>query len=519
MYKDCGSRWIADKGNGKYINPILFADYSDPDVIRVNDDFFMVASSFTYFPGMPVLHSKDLVNWKIVSYAVESLPFDCYDVPQHGKGIWAPSIRYHDGRFWVFFSTPDEGIFMANTTNPFGKWSDVTLVKQAKGWIDPCPFWDDDGQAYLVHAFARSRCGIKSILHLHKMSPDGSRLLDEGVKVFDGRINHPTMEGPKMYKRNGYYYILAPAGGVRVGWQTALRSRNVYGPYEHRVVMHQGDTPINGPHQGGLVELENGESWFLHFQDLNAYGRVAHLQPVSWSDDWPIIGIDNNNDKIGEPVLEYTKPDCGNNSGICTPDTSDDFISDKLGLQWQWQAKPKEGYYRFENGRLVLPAIGISADDKLLCNAPNLLSQLMQSPNFEVITKIKPDLKNDGDMAGITVTGGNYYCIRLERNGGNLYVKQAYYEYDKAVTPIENVTGCAKLKEIDEIYFKICVSWDGRMTFWYGYRGDDFARLGYVLNYNVSRKSWVGGRIGIFCTNTNLADSTGSARFEYVHFK
>ncbi|MFR5772328.1 MAG: glycoside hydrolase 43 family protein [Lachnospirales bacterium] len=218
MYQKFNGPWIGDNENGTYKNPILLSDYSDPDVIRVGKDFYMVASSFTYFPGLPVLHSRDLVNWEIISYAVDKLPFDDYDVPQHGKGVWAPSIRYHNGMFYVYFATPDEGIFVSTTDDPYGKWN-LKLVKKSCGWIDTCPFWDEDGQAYLIRGVAKSRIGYKSKLFLHKMSADGMELLDDGVLVFDGRINQPTIEGPKMYKRNGYYYIFAPAGGVQHGWQ------------------------------------------------------------------------------------------------------------------------------------------------------------------------------------------------------------------------------------------------------------------------------------------------------------
>lgn len=274
--------WTADLGNGTYRNPILYADYSDPDVIRVGGDFYMTASSFAHTPGLPILHSKDLVNWKLIGHAVDRLPGE-YDGPvRHGDGVWAPSIRYHDGKFWIFFSAPDEGIYMTTAADPAGPWSPLHLVKEAKGWIDPCPFWDEDGRAYLVHAFARSRSGIKHRLKMCGMKPDGTGLLDDGVIIFDGELDHPTMEGPKMYKRNGYYYIFAPAGGVPTGWQTILRSRDVYGPYEDKIVLQQGSTETNGPHQGGYVELESGESWFIHFQDRDAYGRIVHLQPMRW---------------------------------------------------------------------------------------------------------------------------------------------------------------------------------------------------------------------------------------------
>lgn len=519
MYKDCKEKWIADLGNGKYKNPILFSDYSDPDVIRVGDDFFMIASSFTYFPGIPVLHSKDLVNWRIVSYAVNSLPYEDYNVPQHGKGVWAPSIRYHNGKYYVYFGAPDEGVFMSCTDDPFGKWEDVVLVAEAKGWIDTCPFWDDDGNAYLIRGVAKSRIGYKSMLFMHKMSSDGTKLLDDGVRVFDGRINHPTIEGPKMYKRNGYYYIFAPAGGVRTGWQMVARSKNIYGPYEHKVVMHQGDTPINGPHQGGWVELENGENWFIHFQDLDAYGRVPHLQPMEWINDWPIIGIDNNNDYVGEPVLEYTKPNTNCKSEILMPLDTDNFDGESLGLQWQWQAHANEKFYELSKHNLRLFAMPLESEYKLVSDAPNLLSQLMHTPNFEVFTKINMSLE-DGDSCGLVITGGNYYGLRIEKENGKLYLKQVNYEFDSAKNTTELVNACMeiKIRDLKEIYLKIGMEYPGRMYFMYSYDGEEYAKISYPVSYSVSRKSWVGGRVGIFCVNMENKESKGYADFKYVRF-
>ena len=272
------SGWIPDNGDGTYNNPIIFADYSDPDVIRVGDNFYLTASSFNSIPGLPILHSMDLVNWKIIGHALRRQPPDIVFLrPQHGNGVWAPAIRFHNNHFYIFYGDPDFGIYMVKSRNAAGPWSEPLLIKPAKGWIDPCPFWDDDGNAYLVHAWANSRSGIKSILTLNRMSADGTKLLDEGRMIFDGRAHHPTIEGPKLYKRNGYYYIFAPAGGVATGWQTVLRAKNIYGPYEDRIVMDRGETEINGPHQGGWVELKSKESWFLHFQDRGAYGRIVHL--------------------------------------------------------------------------------------------------------------------------------------------------------------------------------------------------------------------------------------------------
>lgn len=239
-----------DQGNGTYINPILNADYSDPDVTRVGNKYYMVASDF-HFLRMQVLESEDMVNWKLLSQVYSRFDFPGWDTNEHyAGGSWAPSIRHHDGRCWVFFCTPDEGLFMSNATNPAGPWSPLVNVCHVEKWEDPCPFWDDDGQAYL----GRSIHGAGPII-IHKMSPDGTKLLDEGRTVYTG----PVAEGTKIHKINGYYYLSIPEGGVSEGWQTILRSKNIYGPYEKKVVLEQGSTNINGPHQGAMVDTPYGE--------------------------------------------------------------------------------------------------------------------------------------------------------------------------------------------------------------------------------------------------------------------
>jgi len=301
--------WVADNGNGTYKNPIINADYSDPDAIRVGNDFYLVSSSFEDVPGLPILHSKDLVNWTIIGHALlRQPPFQHFSIPRHGDGVWAPAIRFHKGEFYIYYPDPDYGIYLTNAKNAAGPWSDPILVYSGKGLIDPCPLWDDDGKVYLVHAFAGSRAGIKSIIVVNKLNTEGTKLIDAGKIVYDGHQKDPTIEGPKFYKRNGYYYIFAPAGGVSTGWQLVLRSKNIYGPYERRVVMHQGSTSINGPHQGAWVTTQTGENWFLHFQDKGPYGRVVHLEPMTWKNNWPIIGVQKNGDSIGEPVMVYKKP-------------------------------------------------------------------------------------------------------------------------------------------------------------------------------------------------------------------
>lgn len=334
MFSSFSSACALNSDSATYSNPIIHADYSDPDAIGVDGDFYMTASSFNCVPGLPVLHSTDLVHWSLISHALETMYDDDFSEPQLGKGVWAPSMRYHNGEYYIYWGDPDRGIFMVKARDPRGPWDPPHCVWKGVGRIDTCPFWDGDGQAYLVHALAKSRAGYASVIRVCRMSPDGKSLLDDGKLVFDGNGTQPTIEGPKFYKRDGWYYIFAPAGGVRNGWQTVLRSKNPMGPYEIKTVLEQGSTGINGPHQGAWVELENGEDWFLHFQDKDAYGRIVHLQPMSWGEDgWPLIGEDYDSNGVGEPVLTYRAPGVKQNTKEVLA-ASDSFDGDKLGLQW-----------------------------------------------------------------------------------------------------------------------------------------------------------------------------------------
>ncbi|MFD2662895.1 glycoside hydrolase family 43 protein [Paenibacillus thailandensis] len=497
--------WVADQGDGTFINPVLHADYSDPDVIRVEDDFYMTASSFGHIPGLPVLHSKDLVNWKIINHVIPHMGLPGYDKPQHGNGVWAPSLRYHDGKYWIFYGDPDVGILMSTAEDPAGEWTPLHLVQEGKGLIDTCPFWDDDGSAYLVHAFARSRCGIKHLLRLCRMSPDGTRLLDEGQIIFDGTSDHPTMEGPKMYKRNGYYYIFAPAGGVAKGWQTVLRSRSIYGPYEDKIVLHQGDTPINGPHQGGLVELKSGESWFMHFQDKDAYGRIVHLQPVRWSDDWPMMGEDANGDGIGEPVLRYPKPDVGKVYPIETPQTSDEFETERLGLQWQWQANPSAEWYscQAKPGYLRLFARPMPEEAATLYGAPQLLLQKFPALAFAASASVDFGSLAAGDRAGLIVFGYQYSFLGAEIGAsGERSLVLASGDKDKE----------SELRRInlpsDRLVLRVSVNEEAKCLFEYSLDGERFEALVHE-RFQATKGHWVGAKVGLFAARSSREDSGG----------
>jgi beta-xylosidase len=500
--------WVADQGDGTYKNPVLYADYSDPDVVRVGEDYYLVASSFDAVPGLPVLHSRDLVNWELAGHVFsQQPPAEVFRKTQHGNGAWAPAIHYHDGEFYVFWPDPDIGIYMAKAKSPAGPWTAPLLVKAAKGWIDPCPLWDDDGRAYLINAVAASRSAMKSILLVSSMAPDGTRLLDDGVLVYDGHAQDPTLEGPKLYKRHGYYYILAPAGGVPTGWQLALRSKNIYGPYERKVVLAQGATAVNGPHQGGWVETPTGESWFLHFQDLGAWGRVLHLEPVHWVDDWPVMGDG------GAPVRTHKKPNVGRAYPVATPPDSDDFNSSTLGLQWQWQANPQPGWYAPSPalGVLRLFCVPRPAEARNLWDVPNLLLQKFPAPAFEATAKLSFTGRSEGDRAGLIVMGTDYATLSVEQKAdGPRIVAGVAMGADKGGA---ETFGPAVAFASETIYLRATVSADASVRFSYSLNGRDFETAGEVFHARPGR--WIGAKIGLFATRAGSVYENGSADFDW----
>jgi beta-xylosidase len=508
--------WVADNGNGTYKNPIINADYSDPDAIRVGDDYYMVSSSFTHIPGLPILHSKDLVNWKLIGHALKKQPpYDMYDKVQHGAGVWAPSIRYHNNEFYIYYPDPDYGIYLVKAKNINGPWSEPLLVEAGKGLIDPCPLWDDNGRTNLVHAYAGSRAGIKSIIVVKEMNKEGTKIIGEGVMVYDGHDADPTIEGPKFYKRNGYYYIFAPGGGVSTGWQTILRSKNVYGPYERKVVLEQGTTTINGPHQGAWVSTQTGEDWFLHFQDKDAYGRVVHLQPMKWVNDWPVIGIDKDGDGKGEPALIHKKPNVGRKYPVATVQDGDEFNETKLGLQWQWQANPKEGWaFPTPNGSLRMFSVYQPDSIQSLWNTPNILGQKTPADEFTVRVKLtfKPKFKNE--RIGLVLFGSDYAYISLEKLDDGTYIKCR--ENSKADKNEKEKDGAGFPVKANTVYLELKVEKGGIYRFGFSEDGSEYITI--AKSYTAKPGRWVGAKIGLFCLRNNITNDAGFADIDWVRY-
>ena len=516
--------WCPDKGDGTYTNPVINADYSDPDVCvgPSGEDYYLTASSFQCIPGLPILHSRDLVNWQIVGYAIKDKLYaghreliEHYNTVQHGNGVWAPSIRYHDGQYYIYWGDPDYGVFMVKTLNgdPAGEWTDPLLVIEGKGYIDTTPLWDEDGRCYLVNGWANSRAKFASVLTVRELSADGTRAIGQPVIVFDGNgTENRTCEGPKFYKRDGWYWIMCPAGGVPTGFQLAMRSKSPYGPYEHKVVLQQGKTHINGPHQGGWVHTKYGEDWFLHFQDKEAYGRVVHLNPVDWTTGWPIMG------KKGEPVTTYRKPKANGQLPTANPAESDEFNSPIMGKQWQWQANYDEkfgvptafGTFRIYNYKLP-------EDANNLWLVPNMLLQKTPADEFTVTTKLRFTSKADGQLGGLIMMGLDYQALVVKRVGQEFQLlKLTCHQADKGTPQEEELITTLKPTAEDktdykpgiheDIYLMIKVK-DSQVKFLWSLDGRTYKSCSDA--FKMREGKWIGAKFGYVSVDTNAKSDRG----------
>lgn len=536
--------WLPDRGDGTYQNPVLAADYSDPDVIRVGKDFYLVSSSFTNVPGLPILHSRDLVNWTIIAHALKRQPPNAHhSIPRRGGGVWAPAIRHHAGKFYIYYPDPDFGIYVVTASDPRGPWSEPLLIDRSRGVIDPCPFWDDDGTAWLVVAWARSRAGFNNVITLKRMAPDGLSVLDQGRVIIDGQrlpkaktsnglMSWEPLEGPKVYKRAGWYYLFAPAGGVKPGWQAVFRSRTIDGKYEHRVVLDQGASAINGPHQGAWVTTASGEDWFLHFQDTDSYGRRVHLQPLTWKRDWPVIGLDADGDGRGEPVQIFRKPQVSATQLHAVPQMNDDF-NGELSLAWQWHSNPQEDWLSLSAapGHLRLKSVPTTGNPY---ETGSLLTQKFPAPAFSVTTKLGFAPVRVGEEAGLVVVGTSSSWIGLRNTAAGLRLVQMEWRdgQPREIASTEVASGELFLRATAHpisvaVPTPTKAHWPSELRsthalvrFFYSTDGERFNALSEAT-FQTDPGRWVGTTFGLFSsapagTPAYVATSVGYADFDFV---
>ncbi|MDC7693700.1 glycoside hydrolase 43 family protein [Asticcacaulis sp. DXS10W] len=535
----------------RYENPIIPQDYSDPDVTAFGTSYVMTASSFANVPGLPILVSDDLVHWRLVGHALDKLvPEAHFATPRRGGGVWAPSIRYHQGYLTIYYPDPDFGIYMTRAPKPEGPWSKPELILPGKGFIDPTPFWDDDGQGWLVIGLAKSRAGMNNRLLAYPLSGDGTRVQTQAepvvlvagftlppVKTAVGVLPWTTIEGPKVYKRDGWYYIFAPAGGVKQGWQGVFRSRHFAGPYEARNVLDQGTTDVNGPHQGALVSLK-GADGFIHFQDADSFGRVVWLEPVAWKDGWPIIGEDPDGDGTGQPVKHGTVPTASSRASQDQPLhlSGSDRFEGRLSLHWQWNANPADNWIDLtaRPGFARLNAVPMPAS---LYEAGNVLSQKLPGERFAAETCLDFAPVSTGERAGLVVLGRRYAWIGVEKRADGLYLVQVENSEaeaggsEKIVAALKVEPGplCLKaeakaewqsvpLPEGQGPWLSLTREKHARLTFAYRQSGQAYTPFG--VTFLTRPGKWVGAQIGIFAsaptgTPAFTATRNGSADFDY----
>ena len=404
-------KYHSDNGDGTFTNPVIAADFPDPDVILVDDTYYMVTTTMFVFPGVPILKSKDLVNWEYCSNAVSRFDFgNCYDLDtcnRYGRGQWATSLKYHNGKFYLLFITLNEGGFMCTATKAEGPWQVTHLPK---GFYDPGLFFDDDGRMYVAQGY--NKISITEVDT--NLAPIGRDSL-----VYTGDIRR-GLEGTHVYKINGYYYLYCTYGG-KDGIQVALRSKNIYGPYQQKVVIRDTTQGVNfGIHQGALIKTQTGEWWTMLFVDSGPFGRFPSLQPVTWIDDWPMVGVN------GKAVINYKKPNVGKNYPAKTLPTSDEFNNKSLGMQWGWNHNPDPTKWSLEQrpGHLRLTTWKVVSG---LREARNTLTQrtfTYYSNSINAVGVIKIDIgkMKDGDIAGLAMFQDPYAFIAIKQMNGSRYV-------------------------------------------------------------------------------------------------
>lgn len=487
----------SDNGNGTYTNPVIPADFPDPDVIRVGDTYYMVTTTMFVFPGVTILKSHDLVNWQYCSNAVPRFDFGkCYNLDgcsRYGHGPWATSIRYHNGKFYLLFITLDEGGFMCTADKAEGPWH---ITHLPRGFYDASMFFDDDGKVYVAQG--NSRISITEV-------NDSLVPIGRDSVVFVGDIRH-GLEGTHMYKINGYYYLYSTYGGGD-GIQVALRSKNVYGPYEEKVVIK--DTTRGktfGIHQGALIETQTGEWWTMLFVDSGPFGRFPSLQPVTWKDGFPVAGED------GHGVITYRKPNVGKTYPVTTLPASDEFNEKALPMQWNWNHNPdstkwslteRKGYLRLHTVRVVSG----------LMEAVNTLTQRPFAKRDQMIptigdTKLDVAHIKDGDVAGLAVFQNPYAYIAVRKSNGKNYIVM--------VNNGQTVDSVQIEKPI--VYLRAKASNATRKAgFEYSLDNKTFQPLGNELHMQFSLKFFTGNKFCLF--NYPTKELGGYADFDWFRIK
>lgn len=508
--------WTADNGNGTYTNPLFYDEFSDPDIIRVGDDYYLAGTTMHCLPGVVVLHSKDLVNWRFCSYTMQDF-FGLGDEFQlkngkeaYGQGIWAPCIRYHDGKFYIFSNINGHGMQVFIADKAEGPWKHINM----KGNIyDLSVLFDDDGKIYAIHKYGA--------VHITEIKPDFSGFVEGSDRIIipDGSA---MGEGHHAYKINGKYYILS-ADYSPMGRMQCARADRIEGPYETRTIsmMETLGTPVgkivgnvglgspipepgfkfnisNGGgnymgcatmHQGGIVQTPEGEWWGLSMQDFQAVGRTTCLSPITWKDGFPYFGIPGN---LGRSPKTWTKPAVRNEELLphAPYDRCDDFSGKTLKPVWQWNHEPMAGKWSLKGGRLNITAM--PAKDFLW--ARNTLTQRGIGPVSVTTVTLDASKLKDGDIAGLGLLNMPYSWIAIAKDGKNTVLRW----YDQYVNKTEETA-----VSTSKVWLRMKGDFDyGTATLLYSTDGKDFKQMGSEITMAYQLKNFQGTRLSLFAYNT-----------------
>ena len=498
----------------KIQNPMLWADVPDPDVIRVGDTYYLVSTTMHLMPGAPIMTSKDLKNWETVGYIFDRLTdspkYDLLNGTVYGRGQWATSLKYHNGKFYALLAPNERGamgdtyIFSAEKAE--GPW---TIVSRMRHFHDCSLFFDDDGRVYVIYGTGE----------MMELKPDLSDVI-EGThqQLFQREEDEKgILEGSRMIKHNGKYYLLmishvyAPGKHRR---EVCYRADNIHGPYEKQVILESEFGGFSYEAQGTIVDTPDGDWMGIIFQDRGGVGRVLTVMPCRWVNGWPMLGDENG--KVPETVRPLV-----NGQPATAIVKSDDFSSDKLGLHWQWNHNPideawslkeRPGFLRLKTNRVV----------SNLYLAPNTLTQRMEGPTCSGTIAIDISKMKDGDCAGLAAFNSDTGALVIKKKGKNLVLEMVEMsvtltDLDKEVTNveekvIESIPLNAQLSTLNaQLFLRIDadfrpVNGHGRdaANFYYSIDGSQWTQIGtkdYRLNFDW-RRFFMGSKFGIFCYAT-----------------
>ena len=516
--------WTADNGNGTFTNPLFYDEFSDPDIIRVGDDYYLAGTTMHTVPGLVILHSKDLVNWENVSYCFDRFDFqdDQFWLKNHkeiyGQGIWAPCIRYANGQFYIYSNINGKGLQCYTSKDIHGPWTHHNMQGNI---YDLSVLFDDDGKIYAIHGYGEVKCT--------ELKPDMSGPIESTERVIIPN-GSAVGEGHHMYKINGMYYLIST--DYRPNGRTLCsRAKSIWGPYENCVItadetfgyhaapltqvqgrivpdgtkfgipeVDKDATACTNIHQGGIVQTQKGDWWALLMMDFHSIGRTVTLAPITWKDGWPMLGLEGN---LGRAPRTWIKPDIDTQVTPHAPyQRNENFDGAQLGRVWQWNHNPEENMWSLSKGRLRLKTMPAEQ----LMWARNSLTQRVIGPESNATVELYPKNMKDGDVAGLGNINVPCSWIGIVCDGKSQILRC----FEQAI----NDTIDVQLEKTEKIWLRLVGHYDDNSAHYeYSLDGKEFKQMGREMPLSYQLISFQGSRAALFAFNVK-GNNGGYAEFD-----